>query len=135
GVPGFIVTNTCKHGRYRIRKTILADPRRDVALQSIRFEALIGSVADYRVYALLAPLLENHGSGNHGWAGIYKRTSMACAQRGGTALALACSSSFERLSCGYVGISDGWRDISVNKRMTEFFSEAPDGNIALTAEI
>src|SRR6266516_1550460 len=42
GVPGYELTNTCKGGRYRIRKTIIADPRRDVVLQAVRFEALIG---------------------------------------------------------------------------------------------
>src|SRR5437762_13856962 len=31
GVPGYVLTNTCKQGRYRVEKTILADPRRDVA--------------------------------------------------------------------------------------------------------
>src|SRR5262245_8399656 len=38
GVPGYFLTNTCKLGRYRIHKTIIADPRRDVVLQKIRFE-------------------------------------------------------------------------------------------------
>src|SRR5215813_10112299 len=26
GVPGYILTNTCKQGRYRIRKFVIADP-------------------------------------------------------------------------------------------------------------
>src|SRR5438128_3025584 len=36
GVPGYSLTNTCKFGRYRIHKTIIADPRRDAVLQKIR---------------------------------------------------------------------------------------------------
>jgi glucoamylase len=135
GVPGYILTNTCKQGRYRIRKTIISDPRRDVVLQSVQFEALAGLITDYHVYALLAPHLENHGSGNSGWTGQHKISPMLFAQRGATTLALACSTSFKAMSCGYVGFSDGWQDISVNKRMTQFFAEAPDGNIALTGEI
>ena len=135
GVPGYILTNTCKHGRYRIRKIIIADPRRDVVLQQIQFEALIGSALDYHVYALLAPHLEDHGSGNNAWTGMYKCAQMLFAQRGGTALALTSSTSFKGMSCGYVGFSDGWRDISAHKRMTWFFDEAPDGNVALTGEI
>jgi glucoamylase len=135
GVPGYILTNTCKQGRYRIRKVIIADPRRDVVLQQIRFEALKGSVSDYHVYALLAPHLEDHGSGNRAWTGTYKSAQMLLAHRGGTALALTSSTSFRAMSCGYVGFSDGWQDISAHKRMTWFFDEAPDGNVALTAEI
>src|SRR5215468_2570825 len=85
GVPGYVLTNTCKQGRYRIRKTIIADPQRDAVLQQIRFEALQGSVSDYHVYALLAPHLEDHGSGNDGWTGVYKWAPMLFAKRGGTA--------------------------------------------------
>jgi glucoamylase len=135
GVPGYILTNTCKQGRYRISKTIIADPVRDVVLQQIRFEALQGSIADYRLYALLAPHVENQGWGNQGRAGSHKGAPMLVANRGGTALALACSAPFSRMSCGYVGFSDGWQDISAHKQMTQFFGEALDGNIALTGEI
>ncbi len=135
GVPGYVLTNTSKQGRYRIRKTIITDPRRDVVLQRTRFEPLQGAMQDYSVYALLAPHLEDHGSGNYAWRGAYKGMPMLFAQRGGTTLALACSTSFKAMSCGYVGFSDGWQDISVNKRMTFFFDEAPDGNVALTGEI
>jgi glucoamylase len=135
GVPGYRITNTCNRGRYRMHKTVITDPRRDVVLQSSRFEPLIGSITDYRVYALLAPHLENHGTGNNGWIGSYKGVSMLFAHRGNTTLALACSSAFKGMSCGYVGFSDGWQDISLNKRMTWFYDSAADGNIALTGEI
>src|SRR5215475_3253814 len=72
GVPAFSLINTELEGRYRIHKEILTDPYRNVVLQKIRFEALKGSLADYRLYALLAPHLANFGSGNTGWVGDYK---------------------------------------------------------------
>ncbi len=135
GVPGYRLLNTCNRGRYRLHKTIITDPRRDVVLQATRFEAMAGAVRDFHVYALLAPHLENHGSGNSGWIGSYKGISMLFARRGQTTLALACSTAFGAMSCGYVGYSDGWQDISVNKRLTRFYESAPNGNIALTGEI
>jgi glucoamylase len=135
GVPGYRLLNACNRGRYRIHKTIITDPRRDVVLQATRFEPLIGKVQDFHVYALLAPHLENHGSGNSGWVGSYKGVPMLFARRGSTTLALACSTSFGGMSCGYAGASDGWQDISRNKRMTAFYEAASDGNIALTAEL
>src|SRR5262249_52529174 len=55
--------------------------------------------------------------------------------RGKTTLALACSTAFTGMSCGYVGFSDGWQDIGVNKRMTWFYNSVSDGNIALTGEV
>src|SRR5512143_1325523 len=37
GVPAFHLENTCRQGRYRIEKEIVADPRRDVVLQRTLF--------------------------------------------------------------------------------------------------
>ena len=100
GVPGYRVVNTCMQGRYRITKTIVTDTQRDVLLQQIRFEALQGALADYAVFALLAPHLANGGAGNDAWVGAWKGMPMLFAQRGGTALALACSVPFRAMSCG-----------------------------------
>jgi glucoamylase len=135
GVPGYMMTNRCRQGRYEIEKTVLSDPDHDVLVQRVRFRALLGAVSDYHLYALLAPHINNRGSGNDGWAGDYKGIPILFAQRGSTAMALACSVPFLGMSCGFVGFSDGWQDISVNKRMTWHYPEARNGNIALTAEV
>ena len=135
GVPGYRMTNTCKHGRYRIVKTVVVDSLREVLLQQIRFEALQGSINNYHLYALLAPHINDQGQGNDGWVDSYKGVPVLFAQRNGTALALACSTVLLGRSCGYVGYSDGWSDISKHKRMTWFYPRAMNGNIALTAEI
>jgi glucoamylase len=135
GVPAFQLTNTCSAGRYRIQKTVLSDPQRDVLLQKVRFEPLSGQLSDYHLYVLLAPHLGNHGSGNTGWADDYKGLSVLNAQRGEIALSLACSVPWLKRSVGFVGISDGWQDISTHKQMLWEYSKAEDGNIALTAEV
>lgn len=87
GVPAFHVANTCRQGRYRIEKRILADPQRDALLQQTRFVARLGDLTDYRLYLLLAPHLGNHGAGNTAWLGEYKGVPMLFAQREGNALA------------------------------------------------
>jgi glucoamylase len=135
GVPAYKLVNTCKKGRYRMTKTVITDPERDVLLQKVHFDPLKNRLEDYGVYALLAPHIGNHGSGNNGWIGSYKGTPMLFAQREGTALALACSTPFKKMSCGYVGVSDGWQDIHSNKKMTWTYPSAPNGNIALTGEL
>ena len=135
GVHGYRITNTCRQGRYRIEKTVVADADCDALVQFIRFEPLRGELKDYGLYALLAPHLGNRGSGNSGCAGEHKGTWMLFAEGHRTALALACSAPFDAMSCGYVGTSDGWQDVSRHKRMTWFYPRAPDGNIALTGQI
>ena len=135
GVPGYKLVNSCKRGRYRMTKTVITDPERDVLLQNVHFDVGKGKLEDYGVYALLAPHIGNRGYGNNGWVGAYKGTPMLFAQREGVSLAFACSTAFRKMSCGYVGVSDGWQDVSANKTMTWEYSSASNGNIALTAEL
>lgn len=135
GVPGYRLTNTCKKNRYRITKTIITDPKRDVLLQRIKFEALEGKLSDYVLYALLAPHIGNQGMGNNGWAGNFRGIPMLFAQREELVLALASSVDWTARSCGYVGASDGWQDLKAHKKMTWYYPEARDGNIALTGAI
>ncbi len=135
GVPAYQLTNSCREGRYRIHKTIFSDPRRPCLIQGIRFEALVGKVADYRLHGLLAPHLENHGAGNDGWFADYKGWPMLFAVRGGTALAMACSVPILAASCARVGVGDGWQDLQQNNRLTNTCHEVRDGNLALTAEL
>lgn len=135
GVPAFGLVNACRQGRYRIEKQILADPRRDAVMQQTRFSAREGAVADYRLTVLLAPHLGNQGAGNTGWVGEYKGQPMLFAARDGISLALACSVPWRRRSVGFAGRSDGWRDLAAHHRLTEIYTRAENGNVALAGEI
>ena len=135
GVPAFAIDSACIQGRYRLRKLVLSDPRRDVVLQRIEFQPLVGDIGGYRLYALLAPHLVNRGAGNSAWVAEYKGVPMLFAQGCGTTLALGCSAPFLARSAGFVGISDGWQDLSRHFEMRWHYAQARDGNVALTAEV
>ncbi len=135
GVPGYRLVNTCRHGRYEIEKTVITDPERDVLMQRIRFRALQGRVEDYRVFALLAPHVCNQGYGNDGWAENYKGVPMLFARRQEVALALACNAGWTAMSCGYVGMNDGWRQVKADGYLSEPCHDVRAGNIALTGEV
>jgi glucoamylase len=135
GVPAYKLVNTCKQGRYRIEKEIIADPQRDVVLQRTRFFPELGSLEDYHLYALLTPHLGNRGSNNTGWVGNYKGVPMLFAERDGYALALASSVPWSGMSVGFAGKSDGWQDLKQHKQLTWHYTRAQNGNIALTGEI
>jgi len=135
GVPAYELTNTCMQARYRIEKEVLTDPRRNVVLQKIRFVPLQGNLRDYRLYALLSPHLGNGGCGNNGWLGDYKGKPMLFARHHSVALALGSSAPMPKRSVGYVGVSDGWQDLSQHFQMAWEYERANNGNIALTAEI
>lgn len=135
GIPVYNLTNTEKQGRYRIHKEVFTDPYRSVVLQRIRFIPLEGKLADYHLYALLAPHLANWGSNNTGWVGDYKGEAMLFAEHNECALAFACSAGWQKMSVGFVGCSDGWLDLSQNYQLTWEYTRAESGNIALTGEI
>jgi glucoamylase len=135
GIPAYRVHNTAADGRYRIEKEILTDPWRDVVLQRVRFVPLVGTLADFRLFVLLAPHLANGGGGNTAWVGDYKGAPMLFAERNHYALALASAAPWLARSVGFVGISDGWQQLRADKRLRRTYSRAEDGNVAVTGEI
>jgi glucoamylase len=135
GVPGYHITNSCNMHMYRIEKEIISDPSRDTVLQRIQFFPTNKKKKDFKLYMLLAPHLGNNGNGNTAWIGDYKGLPMLFAQRGDTALALACSVPWKKGSAGFVGTSDGWQDLMRHKEMLWQFERAENGNVALTGEI
>jgi glucoamylase len=135
GVPAFRLINTARDGRYRLTKTILSDPEREVVLQDVRFEALTGSISDYRLHALVAPHLVNEGSDNTAWYDDFKGRPMLFAKGSGTALAVAASVPWLARSAGYVGISDGWQALSHGGNLKEEYRCATSGNVALSGTL
>jgi glucoamylase len=137
GVPAFRLVNTELGGKYRVDKEVFADPHRNVVLQKVRFSALnAAEKSNHQLYALLAPHLGNFGDHNTGWIGDYKGVPMLFAEfPGGLALALACSVPWKKMSVGFAGRSDGWQDLSRNFQLTQQYSRAENGNVALTGQI
>jgi glucoamylase len=130
GVPAYRLTNRCRRGRYRIEKEVLAHPDRAAVVQRARFIPERGQAL--RIYVVLNPHLSNKANG---WVGDYKGEPMLFAEGGGTSVALACSAPWRKRSAGFVGASDGWRDLAEHKRMEWGYAHANGGNVALAGEI
>jgi glucoamylase len=135
GVPAFRLVNTAVDGRYRISKTVFSDPVREVVLQEIRFEALVGAASDYEVHVIVAPHLVNAGAGNTGWYDDFKGRPMLFAQGRGTSLAVASSVPWRARSAGYVGVSDGWQTLSRGKGLRPELVRAENGNVAVAGTL
>ena len=133
GVPAYELVNSHHGGRYRMRKWIVADPRRDVVMQRIQLETISGEAL--RLFALLAPHLVNRGAGNTAWLGEYKGQQMLFAEGRGTALALAVDCGWAARSAGFVGSSDGYLDVFKQGRLVNQYDRAADGNVALCGEL
>ena len=130
------LTNSERNGRYRIIKHVLTDPHRSVLLVHTKVEIFDESLrGKLRLYALIAPHLARHGAGNSGWRSEIGGRPLLHASAGNVHLVMGCSSGFSRRSVGYVGASDGWRDLTDNFKMDWEFDTAENGNIALTGEV
>ena len=135
GVPAFRLVNTAVDGRYRISKTVFSDPVREVVLQQIRFEALVGAASDYQVHVIVASHLVNAGADNTGWCGDFKGHQMLFAEGRGTSLAVASSVPWRARSAGYVGVSDGWQTLSRGEGLRPEFVRAEHGNVAISGTL
>ena len=132
---GYRCTNADPDGRYAIVKEIITDPHLACVLQHTKLTGDESLVSKLKLYALCAPHIEVAGWGNSGYVARVAGRTILIAERKGTWLAMAATVPFSRVSCGYVGASDGWTDLHGNFQMDWEFDRAPDGNIALTGEL
>jgi glucoamylase len=132
---GYELVNTDRHGRYRLVKEVIADPRRSCMLIRTRLEGRRTLLPQLRLFVLLAPHLEVGGWNNTGNVADVAGRMILTAHRGATWLALGATIPFLRCSCGYVGSTDGWQDLAANFKMDYEFDCAESGNIALTGEL
>jgi glucoamylase len=132
---GYRCTNSDPEGRYAIVKEIVTDPHLPCVLQHTKLTGDESFLSNLKLYALCAPHIEVAGWGNNGSVARVAGRTILIAERKGTWLALAATVPFSRVSCGYVGRSDGWTDLHDNFQMDWEFDHAPDGNIALTGEL
>ena len=84
---------------------------------------------------MLAPHLVNAGAHNKGKRSEYKGHPILSAVGDGTHLTMLGSPSFLASSVGFVGASDGWRQLRDHGRLIDQYDTATDGNIALSAEL
>lgn len=132
---GYRIDSVDPEGRYRLTKEIISDPHQPCVLINVRLEANPEWTGRLQVYALLAPHLEVGGWGNSARRYRAAGRTICLAWKGSTYLAMGSNQGFANVSCGYVGTSDGWRDLKDNRKLDWRFDSAEDGNVALIGQI
>ena len=124
------------NGRYTVTKEFITDPHHPVVLMNVKIEGDEEVIRRLKCYVLLAPHLEGGGAGNSARSIDVAGQRCLVAWKGKTALAMGVScGGFSRSSCGYVGASDGYQDLSRDMKMDWQFGQAQDGNVAVTGEV
>jgi glucoamylase len=132
---GVRIMSSDREGRYRISKELITDPHQPTLLLRTLLEVDPAVVAKLRLFVLLAPHLDVSGWGNNGYVAEANGRLLLTAEKNGTWLAMGATIPFARLSCGYVGTSDGWTDLADDFQMDWEFDAAEDGNVALIGEL
>jgi glucoamylase len=132
---GVRYVNRDPEGRYTLTKEIICDPHRGVVVTRVRLEGREDVLPRLRVYALLAPHLDCGGAGNTARVVDFAGRKAVLAWKNQWSLAMGSSCGFSRVSCGFVGASDGWQDLMQNFKMDWEFGSATNGNVAVMGEI
>lgn len=132
---GYRCTSKDPRGRYQLVKEVISDPHQSCVLVRTRFTVAKAWRGKLQLYFLLAPHLEVGGAGNSAEKIEVSGRKVLIAWKNNTYLALGCNHGFRRSSCGFVGFSDGWQDLSDNFQMDWEFDRALNGNVAVMAEI
>ncbi len=126
---------TAPGGEYKVTKEFISNPHHSVLLMHVKVEAAPEMLAKLKCYVLLAPHLDGGGAGNSARSIEVAGKRAILAWKGIFSLAVGVSCGFSASSCGYVGNSDGYQDISQHRKMDWRFGQALDGNLALTGEV
>ncbi len=132
---GYRLTNTAPDESYSIVKQVISDPHSDCILQHTKLTGDSSVLDRLKLYALCAPHLNISGWGNNGYVIEVGDRKFLVANKGDKWLVVGATVPFKKLSCGYVGNSDGWQDLADNYQMDWEFDRAENGNIGLTGEL
>jgi glucoamylase len=132
---GYTVTNSDPQGRYSIEKTIIGDPHLPCLLIHTKFNVAKEWQGRLQLYVLCAPHLQIGGYHNNAQVIHARGRTYLLAYRGDAYLALAANVLMKKMSVGYVGVNDGWTDLSHNFQLDWEYTSALDGNVAMTGQL
>lgn len=132
---GVKIVNQDPDGRYTIEKEIIGDPHLSCVLINTKLTVTPAWQGRLKLYMICAPHLQIGGLHNNGEVISTKGRKFLMTYRDDVFLAIAGTTPILAASCGYVGVNDGWTDLSHNFKLDWQYDCALDGNIAVTAEL
>ena len=132
---GYKITAHDREGRFSYTKEIIAEPERPCVLLHTQLEGNEAFLKSMQMYLLLNPHLGVGGEDNNAFIVEVSGRELLVAEKQNRWLVVGASCGFSKLSCGYVGQSDGYTDLARNGKMSFEFDEAKNGNVALMGEL
>jgi len=126
----FKIINKDVQGKYEIEKHIFTDPDQNSLFVKVIFRALDKNITPY---LYVNPHMNNSGSHDQAFA----TKNMLSAQDDGVFMTLLSDQDFVKSSAGFVGVSDGLKDLQDNGQMDWHYASTGEkpGNVALTGQL
>lgn len=132
---GYRIRKQDSEERFSLTKEVIVDSSGPCVLLHTRIEGDDRFHKNFKTHVFCNPHLEVRGEHNNAFVVEVSGRELLAAEKNNRWLVLGASCDFSRLSCGYVGTSDGYTDLANHHKMTFEFDEAKDGNVALTGEL
>ncbi len=128
------IESTDKANRFRLTKTIVADPATDVLMMNIQLDALQGKAEDYQLYAYLVPLLSGTGLQNKLTVSFTEHLSTMWNDK--VAAVIMTDVPWLASTVGYLRVNDGLTDLRAHNKLTMKYDQATQGDYpTLTAQL
>jgi glucoamylase len=129
------IINTGRGKRWRLTTTFVTDPSRPTLLIDVEFTSLDGQ--PYQVYAVYQPQLNNPAvEAPLNQSGVTQGNALLSSDaQMQVASALVALPAFTETSNGYLGTSDGARDLNQHFHLTTHYSSAPQGTVVQTGRL
>ncbi|MGA9306045.1 MAG: hypothetical protein WBW31_11645, partial [Candidatus Sulfotelmatobacter sp.] len=108
---GYRISRRDSEGRFSFVKEVIADPMRPCVLLRTKIEGNSDFLQKLKAYVLCAPHLEVGGEANNAHVIEASGRQLLVAEKQNRWIVVGASCDFSRLSCGYVGHSDGYTDL------------------------
>ncbi len=133
--PGYRLVSSDPEDRYRIVKEVMGDPHLPCLLLRVRLEGDLSVISGLRLFVAFEPHLDVGGADNNLRRFFHSGKSGLIGWKNGVWVALGASIPFRRLSCGFVGESDGVTDLRRHGDLAWDFDRATGGNVAGIGEL
>jgi glucoamylase len=125
GSLSFRQENKAKSGAYILSKAYVTDPERNSLLMRVFFKSLVHESAAYKIYVYYDPALNNSGMHDSAWS----EGGALLAVDSDKASALVTQPALVETTSGYLGSSDGLRQLREAKSIRNAYARAVDGNV------
>ena len=129
--PSYRVLNADKEGKYVIEKHIFTDPDRQTLFMRVIFKSNEDGI---KPYIFINPHMNNTGNKD---VAFTDGDSLVAHESKSIYLSLRSSVKFEKTSVGFVGFSDGYKDLHDNHILDWKYKRTSDsgGNVAMIAQL